>query len=358
MRSNLSVLSPTPSLVSGLVLIIFAQWVYFTQSYVGYDLTSAGGKAATTVSSTYGLGAPVKVATVDGETAHHIRGFRLAANLVLSYGLAALFACVRCKFAPPLTRPGQHYAAAIIVMVVATFLFSIGWSKSYWGYFIARPSVLPEIHDFVAVNAIVPLKMNVEGETPAIIIVAEEYDLAESLQYAIEDSYYALDQRLLPPLRDKGLLPESPTSTLANLPELYPLFLQTGLLAPAEEGYRPYDYLRGVAIDGRDASGRRLLTLGLSAGQVSDDHFPYYELLFTAPGETTDFTFIRGQRFFFDRAGLEGFEWYAMFVLLLVPAIGVGCLLIMLGRIVSKFRKRRLIKITDECDLTSIRQEA
>ena len=77
-------------------------------------------------------------------------------------------------------------------------------------------------------------------------------------------------------------------------------------------------------VDAADRLGRRLLFLGLTGGEESNDHHPYYELLFRGQAGASDLSFARGQRFFYDVAGMEGFEWYLGWPLLTIPSIIAG----------------------------------
>ena len=325
MKAILFQMKPTPLALLMLALIFLAQWIHFSGTYTTYDYEAEGQPPNGSVSY-YGTFSPVVVTTLHGDSTVDVGGGWLGANLVLSYGLAVLLSAFFARCAQNLKRPEQLYGAAAATMVVASFLLSITWSKSYWGYYLFRPGVLAAVDDFSSVDAIVPLEMEVEGNNPRSIGLNTDYDLTESLAHATEEPYYALDERLLIALREKGQLPEVPATSLDDLPELYPLVVRSGLIAPAEVRYAKYENLWGVAIDGRNAGGERMLILGLSGGQVSNDHYPYYELLFMAPAGTSAFTYVRGQRFFYDNAGIEGVEWYTLWFILLIPAIVIGLL--------------------------------
>ena len=68
-------------------------------------------------------------------------------------------------------------------------------------------------------------------------------------------------------------------------------------------------------------------------------------MLFTAPPGSSDLKFVRGQRFFFDIAGIEGSEWYVMglgFSLLGMPIAFAALIAVMAaGKGVGKFRQRK-----------------
>jgi hypothetical protein len=120
------------------------------------------------------------------------------------------------------------------------------------------------------------------------------------------------------------VLPPEFSYSLAELPSLFPLISDTGMLVPGDEGYSNADKLRGVVIDARDGEGGRLVFLGVMGWRVSNDHYPYYEMLFKAPKDSGELTFIWGQRFFYDVAGIEGMEWYRIWLPLALGGILVG----------------------------------
>jgi hypothetical protein len=125
-------------------------------------------------------------------------------------------------------------------------------------------------------------------------------------------------------LEERGLLPAEHSTDLGSLPPLYPLIRKTGILAVPDEGYVEADLLEGILVDGIGEEGRRLVVMGLKGQQVSNDHRPFYELAFAAPAGSKDLTCLRGQRFFFDVAGIEGMEWYVIWPMLAIPGVLAG----------------------------------
>ena len=62
-----------------------------------------------------------------------------------------------------------------------------------------------------------------------------------------------------------------------------------------------------VEAQGRD--GRPLLFIGVRGGEVSNDHHPYYEFLFSNESSGGNLKLLSSQRFYYDVAGMEGMEW-------------------------------------------------
>ncbi|HBA85785.1 MAG TPA: hypothetical protein DCZ95_17010 [Verrucomicrobia bacterium] len=105
---------------------------------------------------------------------------------------------------------------------------------------------------------------------------------------------------------------------------MLPLIVGSGLLANPEEGYSRADFLAGILVDAYDQTGARLIFACLGGRQQSNDHYPFYEFVFEEPPNSDGLNLVRGQRFFYDVAGIEGLEWYVMWPVLSVIAIVVG----------------------------------
>jgi len=99
--------------------------------------------------------------------------------------------------------------------------------------------------------------------------------------------------------------------------------------------------MSGVAVDAIGKSGGRLVVLGLTGGEVSNDHRPYYEMVFGAPTPNSPLEFIRGQRFFYDVAGMEGMEWYSIWLLLAVPSVLFGLAIFTIVRFLRTWKYNR-----------------
>jgi hypothetical protein len=106
--------------------------------------------------------------------------------------------------------------------------------------------------------------------------------------------------------------------------ELHGLIEGSGALEMSDPGYRSSHQLDGLAVDAVDREGKRMLILAFRGGQLSNDHYPYYEMLFRAPQDPARLEFVRSQRYFYDAAGMEGFEWYVIWPVLAVPAMIIG----------------------------------
>ncbi len=227
--------------------------------------------------------------------------------------------------------PVFAYEVVAIIIIAVAFLVSIGISKAYWEYFIARPPVLSEIDQIAEVRAVIPVEIKWNDDGDRTVVVWEDFSLAERVADGKEDSYYCLDERLLLALEQRELLPSTHSTTLIEFPALYPLIKGSGLLAVPDEGYEDSDIIQGVVVDAVDESGARAVFLGIRGRQVWNDHYPYYEMLFLGRTGSSELTYVRGQLFFYDVAGIEGLEWYVIWPYLSVVGVAAGFFVLTIG---------------------------
>lgn len=328
MKAILNALKPTPVSALMLLFLFLLQWAFFSQYTTTYHL-SEDDYSPTVHSFAYGIGTPVTI-TVVNETSHfEINWAALLLNPLLCY----LLSIVLATFLVKVTRvhPAAQVYGVVAAMVVLAFCMSIGLSKAHWGYYFSRPPVLDEVHQIASVENVIPVETIADSAGNRTVVVNEKFSLAERLAHGRDDPYYCLDQRLLLALDDSGMLPTNHATSLSDLPDLFPLIGKTGILVAAEEGYDESDLLRGTVIDARGKTGERMLFLAVKGGQVSDDHYPYYEMLFIAPDSAAELTYVRGQRFFYDDAGIEGLEWYVAWPYISLAAVALGLVGLTLG---------------------------
>jgi hypothetical protein len=98
--------------------------------------------------------------------------------------------------------------------------------------------------------------------------------------------------------------------------------LDTGILfdlTPNEAAYYSYVLPVGYIVQGRDASGTPVIFAAIVGSAVSNDHYPYHELIFTHdPGGLM----LRSHmRYYFDVAGIEGFNTLVITAFLFLPLL-------------------------------------
>jgi len=233
----------------------------------------------------------------------------IGANPIFCYLIAAGLAW-RVERAAEGNRALAAFGAVMAMITITALFLGLGFSRLHWGYYLARPQPLDEIHDVVSVASIVPVEIEIDNTGVHTKVHSYHATPAEKLPFAQSDPYYCLDERLMKALDARGLLPQDFATTTDGLPPIQTLLEDSGWLADSDPGYNSSGDLRGTVLDTRGPDGERLVFLGMMGHQVSNDHYPYYELLFSVPEDGAAPRYLRGQRFFFDVAGIEGMAWF------------------------------------------------
>ena len=213
--------------------------------------------------------------------------------------------------------------------------------KTLLGNYLLRPSVLSEIHDVTHVKSIIPVRTVKENEQK-ISIVKDPFTLSAYILENYDYEYYYLERRLLRVLDDRNLLPDDHGVNLSDFPDIQNLLKESGLLVQSEPGYDGGDSVSGILIHATDKSERDLVFIGLQSSQFANDRFAYYEMLLAKNESTNEFEYVREQRFFYDIAGIEELEWYAILPFLSVVTISFGLISVVLICVAFRFYKKML----------------
>mgnify|MGYP001043212750 CR=1 FL=1 len=308
----LQVLRPSPLTWLFLILLLLAQFLFCTRT-----LLDEPGQST----PQYGIGHPIEISYSDGVRQDiRIRWIVLIANLTLSYLLSALSVAL-VKRATGLQNALPLYGGAVLAVISLAFFVSIAFSRIYWGYAFHRPSVPPELRDVTEVSTIISVVTEQTAMGKYRFVIDPRASIDETLAYAKEHPTGNNGERILVQLDDKHLLPEEMATFFGPYADLYDRLPDTGLLARAQDGYTSAGLLRGFIVEARDRSASQLVFLSATGGQVSNDHYPCYEMVFERDPRSGQLTFINGQRYFFDVAGIEGVTWAALW--LVASFIGV-----------------------------------
>jgi hypothetical protein len=337
MNAFFQTLKPTPLCFIFIFLGLVVQGLFCSTSSTTFSLASP---SPTQTVQAFGLGTPIQIATVNETTTTRIRWLVLALNLAVVYGLGCLAATGLAKLTR-LPRPATAYGLVAAAMLLITFFISISISKIYWGYFFFRPGLLTEVSEIANVQAIIPFVTDSDESGLRRIAPEPDQSLPEWLAAGKKYGAEGLDTRVLVELDRRKLLPTAFASTFNGLPELYPLIVASGILAASSPGYDSARNLNGLIVNATNKSGDRIVLLCFRGGQVSNDHYPYYELLFRGPPDSFELSPVTSIRFFYDAAGMEGFEWYVILIFLAIPGILVGFTIFTVARIVRNWRSRR-----------------
>jgi hypothetical protein len=194
--------------------------------------------------------------------------------------------------------------------LVLPFLAAIWANNEEWGYYVARPVVDWRIVEVRQVETLtrVDTRSDRSGNSIFSGVPVEEVD--RFIQDGPEGDYYVLEGRALRDLKSRRALPaRSPVMPAGRLRGLYKLLNETGLLENGTPGYEYAKELSGIAVEALGRDGRQLVFVGARGGPVSNDHYPFYEFLFTTDSPGGQLKLLSSQRFYFDVAGDEGLEW-------------------------------------------------
>ena len=229
-------------------------------------------------------------------------------------------------------RPFRSIGIAVCLVVILSFTAAIGVSKFYWGYYIRRPGLDRRVRAIEQVISLTAFRSERRSDGSVDLVPDERYSVHEQLTACRDErpsrSYYCLSGRVLVALADQGLLPAASEQLPAEaLDRLYDRLVETGKLVQGAPGYDHATELAGIVLEDVGRDGQRYLFVAASGGQVSNDHYPYYEFLFRLPGQGAAPKLLSTRRFYYDVAGIEGAEWPVAFVVFVL----VGALLLALA---------------------------
>ncbi|MEO1430363.1 MAG: hypothetical protein AAFV71_15115 [Cyanobacteria bacterium J06633_8] len=233
--------------------------------------------------------------------------------------------------------------------VFAGFLASIFISKSYWGYYFNPPELPQKVEEFEKVRSVTPVSSIKRNNGTRIFKIDTSNSCIQDIHSGIENlksscgtgkcnSEYCDNSRAVLSLAEQGKLPKK-TSYISpdKLNSLYNYLESTKLLYEGEPGYNGElvadsvtgdlvskgdgKRLEGIVIEAEDNNKQSYLFIAVNGGQISNDHYPYYEFLFELPKDKSTPTLVANNRFFYQIGGFEGIlEWN--FIWMLFIAIG------------------------------------
>jgi hypothetical protein len=203
---------------------------------------------------------------------------------LLPFGITALIA--RLGSSPSARRRALWAGAAGTLLL--PFLAAIWLNHGMWGYYVSRPDVDRRIVEARQVETMtrVDIGLDSSGRLAFSGVPVEEVDSFIEV-HPQEGDYFVLEGRVLRALKERRALPARARGIPAErLRGLYQVLNETGRLEAGEPGYPDAKKLSGIVVEALGRDGRPLLFVGVCGGEVSNDHHPYYEFLFTidSPG--------------------------------------------------------------------------
>jgi hypothetical protein len=205
-------------------------------------------------------------------------------------------------------------AIALLVSAVAGMILS----TVYWRYIFAPPSWTPAVAGIASVEA--AQLVGYEDAPRGVDAVRGVADCAED----------ALAAGLLgcELLKKRGLRVDDADLGRRTAREVLAQMERRKMLFDGVPGYPYARELRGLIVLAKGVDGNEYVLAALNGGQVSNDHYPQYHLLFRV--DSGALRLVSSDRYFQDFAGIEGARWWTFAVVLavfLVPGALLGVLI-------------------------------
>ena len=209
----------------------------------------------------------------------------------------------------------------IVIIIISAYyspslLLFFTFEKMYWGYWLKRPELPKEVYQISKVNALIPVMTECKNNNEKYFILDHDYSIEQNLKDAKADPYYNLEERLLFFLIEEDLMPNTLTYQI-SYPLYYDLVKETDIFKKTQQtNYHKADYLKGLIAEIKSKQNEDMVIMCLRGGQVENDHYPYYELVFIKNSKNK-FELVNSQMFYFDIAGLEGrfiILWFIVFL--------------------------------------------
>ena len=244
----------------------------------------------------------------------------------------------------------KGFLFGIAVVAMLSFLVAIAVSRAYWGFYLRRPGIDRRINQVELVQSVTALRSERLAGGSMRFVVHEGYDIAERLRVCQDNrpsiSYYCLDERVLAALDDLGkLMEEHERMPATDLARLYHTLETTQLLRQGSPGYDRATELTGIAVLADAQEGQRFLIVGVTGGEVSNDHHPYYEFLFRLPDGSPDPILLSHRSFYYDVAGYEGLHGPRLWLVIFPPAVIALAAVTVVVSVTDVIRVRRRSRI-------------
>jgi len=192
-------------------------------------------------------------------------------------------------------------------VLIAAIVTGLAFSRVYWGYWIAPPSIKPWVQQLQAADGIVFLEC--QPHTAAAVKGVPPDERQRSAEWYRESSRDYPGYQVLAAVEATRLPISTAVFTPADANKACTGLFDSGVVVGPKPGYEgPYArYVRGFLVDGRTTSGERVWIMSAIGGAVSNDHHAVYDLRFSDSGA------VRNVHVYYeDIAGIEGARSYVV----------------------------------------------
>lgn len=188
----------------------------------------------------------------------------------------------------------------VAAMVFGAVLGALTTSRVYWGYWLRVPSADWLVADVASTERFTVFaccdRPSESGHTALQTVAGVPMQAAGDAPVANLPA--AIIRRGVPPTSDLAV----PATVLSSVREALDA---AGVLVAGEPQYQYAKTIWGNVAIGRTKAGGELVLAAVWAGEVSNDHHPYYEAKF-ARTDTGQLTLLGARRYWWDFAGVEG----------------------------------------------------
>lgn len=223
------------------------------------------------------------------------------------------------------------YSQVLLCLLLLLQLFAGLISSGIWGYAFRRPSIFPEVKATASINNLAGVSTQGNYGTEGVVCAAISLD---KLRAQKSQPYYNHFSRFFLALPNSQEHTEpiwhqmgNPNvAALASFKQTFDqVLLDEWFIDFGESNYRSEWGLLGYVIDITTQEGQDYLYLAVKGREVSNDHYPFYEFLFTKDLESI--TLQRRAKYYYDIAGAEGAE-YSTLVPPISALLAVGLLVL------------------------------
>jgi ABC-type antimicrobial peptide transport system permease subunit len=241
----------------------------------------------------------------------------------------------------------RTFLIGISIIVVVSFIAALCVSKMYWGYFIDRPKLDNRVQNINKITSFTPILSEINPDGRFNLVVNSSFSMEDEIARCRNQNqssqYYCSSGRILIALDDLGLLPkEDLHMTPDQLTSLYTELDSAGLLESGKPGYDRAKELRGIVLEAETKDGQTFLLVSAHGGQVSNDHYPYYEFSFSKSNSEASPVLLSSNQYYYDVAGMEGAEWQFLWVVFFVIGFCAFLIILILFNGVISIKRLRL----------------
>lgn len=207
-------------------------------------------------------------------------------------------------------------AIALLLSAVAGMVLS----AIYWRFVFAPPSWAPAVAGIASVEAAQLVGFDDAPERGVHAVRA----FADCRDDALAAGVLGCEL-----LKKRGLRIDDADMGRRTAREVFAQLERRKMLFDGEPGYRSARDLRGLIVLAKGVDGNDYVLAALNGGEVSNDHYPQYHLIFRVDGGAL--RLVSSDRYFQDFAGIEGARWW-MFAVVLAVVLVPGALLVVLIR--------------------------